>query len=148
MKLKLTLAAVLAATFVAVTGCGGDDSSSTDDQQDTEEITALVAEINTVTRDKDAQGFCALMQPTGVTEVFNTQSQCVRETSTILEQDRVGEPELKIEDIAIDGDDATVTLVNNAGGAPIDLVKEGGKWYVPLAGAESAPAEAVELPDE
>ncbi|MBK5233400.1 MAG: hypothetical protein JJE13_10520 [Thermoleophilia bacterium] len=138
MKLKLALAAVLAATFVVATGCGSDDTSSADTQQDTDDITALVADINQVTQDKDAQGFCALMQPTGVTEVFNTQSQCVRETTKILDQDRTKEPELKIEDIAIDGDDATVTLVNNAGGAPIDLVKEGGKWYVPLTSEDSA----------
>ncbi|MBK8294696.1 MAG: hypothetical protein IPK93_07980 [Solirubrobacterales bacterium] len=147
MKLKLAVAAVLAATFVVVAGCGSDDASSTDKQQDTDDITALVADINQVTKDRDAQGFCALMQPTGVTEVFNTQSQCVRETATILKQDRGKQPELKIEDITIDGNDATVTLVNNAGGAPIDLVKEGGKWYVPLGkGETSSPTDGTELP--
>lgn len=149
MKLKLAFAAVLAATFVVVAGCGGDDTSSADKQQDTDDITALVADINQVTKDRDAQGFCALMQPTGVTEVFNTQSQCVRETAAILKQDRPRDPELKIEDIEIDGDNATVTLVNNAGGAPIDLVKEGGKWYVPLdKGDTPAPADNAGLPNE
>ena len=137
MRLKLVLLSVLAATFVVVTGCGGSDSTSTDDQQDTEQITALVADINQVTKDEDAQGFCALMQPSGVTGVFDTQSQCVEETTRILKQPREADPELKIEDIAIDGDDATVTLSDNAGGAPINLVKEGGKWYVPLSDEDS-----------
>ena len=137
MRLKLVLLSVLAATFVVVTGCGGSDSTSTDDQQDTEQITALVADINQVTKDEDAQGFCALMQPSGVTGVFDTQSKCVEETTRILKQPREADPELKIEDIAIDGDDATVTLSDNAGGAPINLVKEGGKWYVPLSDEDS-----------
>ena len=137
MRLKLVLLSVLAATFVVVTGCGGSDSTSTDDQQDTEQITALVADINQVAKDEDAQGFCALMQPSGVTGVFDTQSQCVEETTRILKQPREADPELKIEDIAIDGDDATVTLSDNAGGAPINLVKEGGKWYVPLSDEDS-----------
>ncbi len=144
MKLKLTFVAVLAATFVVVAGCGGSDSSSTtDEMQDTDEITALVADINQVTKDEDAQGFCALMQPSGVTEVFNTQSQCVRETNKILDQPRDSEPVLKIDGIAIDGDDATVTLENNAGGAPINLIKEGGKWYVPLTNDESSDSSGL-----
>ncbi len=149
MKLKLAVAAVLASTFVVAAGCGSDDTSSADKQQDTDDITALVANINQVTKDRDAQGFCALMQPTGVTEVFNTQSQCVKETATILKQDRPKDPELKIDDIQIDGDKATVTLSNNAGGAPIDLVKEGGRWYVPLGkGDTPAPADSAGLPNE
>ncbi|MGK2956196.1 MAG: hypothetical protein ACSLFI_11075 [Solirubrobacterales bacterium] len=138
MRLKLATL-VLAATFVVSTGCGGsDDSTSADTKQDEADITALVSDINTVTKDKDAQGFCALMQPSGVTEVFNTQSQCVRETEKILEQSRETEPTLEIENISIDGDTATVELANDAGGAPVNLVKEGGKWYVPLTGATPA----------
>lgn len=138
MRLKLA-ATVLAATFLVVSGCGSsDDSSSDDTQQDEADITALVNDINTATKDEDAQAFCALMQPSGVTEVFNTQSQCVRETSKILEQSRETEPVLKVEDISVDGDTATVELKDSAGGAPISLVKEGGKWYVPLSETEPA----------
>ena len=48
------------------------------------------------------------MQPSGVTEVFNTQSQCVRETKKILEQNSADQPELKIENIEVDGDTAMV----------------------------------------
>lgn len=150
MNLKLASAAALAATLVVLAGCGGTDSSSADEEQDKADITGLVADINQVTQDRDAQGYCALLQPSGVTGVFNTQSQCVRETTKVLDQTRGKDPELKIEDIEIDGDDATVTLANNAGGAPIDLVKEGGKWYVPLSNdaAAAAPAESAGLPDE
>ena len=139
MKLKLTLATVLAAIFVVAGGCGGgDDSSSADEQKDIDDITALVADINAASKDKDALAACGLMQPSGVTEVFNTQSQCVRETKKILEQNGADDPVLKIEDIEIEGETAKVTFENNAGGAPIDLVKEGGKWYVPLGGDDAA----------
>ena len=145
MKLKPALIAAIAATLLVISGCGSsDDSSSADTQQDEQDITALVAEINSANKDKDALAYCGLMQPSGVTEVFNTQSQCVRETTKILEQDSAKQPELKIDDIEIDGDRATVTLENNAGGAPVSLVKEGGKWYVPLDGAEAGDPEVVE----
>ncbi|MGK2931499.1 MAG: hypothetical protein ACSLFD_01775 [Solirubrobacterales bacterium] len=145
MKLKLTLATVLAATLVAIAGCGGgDDSSSTDEQQDIDEITALVADINAASKSKDALAACGLMQPSGVTEVFNTQSQCVRETKKVLAQNSGDDPVLKADDIVIEGETAKVTFENNAGGAPIELVKEGGKWYVPLSSTEATP----ELQDE
>ena len=139
MKLKLTIATVLAATFVGLAGCGGgDDSSSADDQHDIDGINALVADINAASRDKDALAACGLMQPSGITEVFNTQSQCVRETKKILAGNSADEPVLKIEAIELEGETAKVTFENDAGGAPIDVVKEGGKWYVPLGGDDTA----------
>ncbi len=134
MKAKLTVAVALTAALLAA-GCGGDGSSS-DDAQDRQEITALVSEINRVTREKDAQGFCAVMQPSGVTETFNTQAKCVQETAQILKQGASGQPQLEIEDISIRGDEAIVDLTGGAGGAPVNLVKEDGKWYIPLGSAE------------
>jgi len=139
MKLKLALAATIAATFLVVSGCGSsDDTSSADTQQDKDDITALVADIDKASREKDALASCGLMQPSGVTEVFNTQSQCVRETKKILELNSADQPRLKVENIEVDGDTATVTLENDIGGAPITVVKEGGKWYVPLS-SDAAP---------
>jgi len=131
MKIKLTLVSLLAMATLMAAGCGGGDSSS-DNSEDTEAITALITEINRVTKDQDAQGFCAVMSPSGVKATFNTQSRCVSETKKILEQTGGNEPTLEIEDIQIDGDNATVDLKGAGGGAPVSLIKEGGKWYVPL----------------
>jgi len=142
MKTKLTLVTALAILSLAAAGCGGGDSSA-DNAEDTEAITALVAEINRVTSEKDAQGFCAVMQPSGVKDTFNTQARCVQETTAILEQSAGGQPKLVIQEISIDGDKATVDLESNAGGAPVNLVKEGGKWYVPLSTAEVDPEAAT-----
>jgi hypothetical protein len=141
MKTKLTLVSLLAAGALVAGGCGGDEPSSPS-AEDTEEITELVAEINRVTREKDAQGFCAVMSPSGVTEQFDTQSRCVRETRQILELTGGDEPELEIENIEVDGDTATVDLEGAGGGAPVELVREGGKWYVPLGEETSVEAQS------
>lgn len=144
MKTKLTLVSLLATATLLAAGCGGDDSSS-ESTEDTQAITSLITEINRVTKEKDAQGFCAVMSPTGVTEQFNTQTQCVRETTKILKLTGSDEPTLEIENIEVDGDTAVVDLKGAGGGAPVNLVKEGGKWYVPLAGpGDSATVETTE----
>lgn len=135
MKTKLTIVSLLAVASLAFAGCGG--GSSSDDSEDTAAITALVTEINRVSKEQDAQGFCAVMQPSGVKETFDTYGKCVKETSAILKQSRQEEPELKIEDISIDGDRATVDLTGESSGAPIELVKEDGRWYVPLATSDT-----------
>lgn len=137
MKIKLTLVSLLAMATLMAAGCGGDDSSS-NSAEDTEAITALIAEVNRVTKEQDAQGFCAIVSPSGVTETFNTQARCVKETGQILEQTRGTEPTLKIEDIQVDGDTAMVTFKGTAGGAPVELVKEGGKWYLPFESGETS----------
>jgi len=143
MKIKLTLVSLLATATLLAAGCGGDDSSS-ESSEDTQAITALITEINRVTKEKDAQGFCAVMSPTGVTEQFNTQSQCVRETTKILKLTGSDEPKLEIENIEVDGDTATVDLKGAGGGAPVNLVKEGGKWYVPLVDSEDTATDPEE----
>ncbi|HTU13898.1 MAG TPA: nuclear transport factor 2 family protein [Solirubrobacterales bacterium] len=146
MKIKLTLVSLLAMATLMAAGCGGDDSSS-DNAEDTEAITALITEINRVTKEEDAQGFCAVMSPSGVKETFNTQSRCVKETGKILEQTRGTEPTLEIEDIQVDGDTATVDLKGASGGAPVELVKEGGKWYVPLSTGTTSDSDSSENTD-
>lgn len=137
MKSKLTLVSLLATGALLFAGCGGDDSSSSDNAEDTQAIKELIAEVNRVTSEQDAQGFCAIMSPSGVKEEFNTQSRCVKETTDILEVTGGNEPTLEVEDVSIDGDKATVDLKGGAGGgAPVEVVKEGGKWYIPLGSSE------------
>ncbi|MGA7397986.1 MAG: hypothetical protein WBW62_11120 [Solirubrobacterales bacterium] len=131
MKIRLTIVSVLAVGAVFA-GCGG-DSSSTDTSEDDAAITSLVAEINRVSKDQDAQGFCALMQPSGVKSTFDTYAKCVKETGQILKQSGEAPTDLKVEDISIDGNRATVNLSGETTGAPVQLVKEDGKWYVPLS---------------
>lgn len=147
MKIKLTLVSLLATATLLAAGCGGDDSSSPS-AEDTQAITELISEINRVTEEQDAQGFCAVMSPTDVIDQFNTQTQCVQETKKILKLTGGDEPELEVENIEVDGDKATVDLKGSGGGAPVELVREGGKWYVPLATEAAVDATTPELQDE
>ena len=147
MKIKLTLVSVLATGALLMAGCGGDDSSSVS-AEDEEAITELVAEINRVTEEQDAQGFCAVMSPSDVTEQFDTQSRCVKETTQILKLTGGEDAQLEVENIEVDGDTASVDLKGAGGGAPVQLVKEGGKWYVPLANTSEVEGSDSETTDE
>ncbi|MGB0120703.1 MAG: hypothetical protein WBP55_07110 [Solirubrobacterales bacterium] len=146
MKIRLTIVSVLAVGVLLAGGCGGDSSS--DNSEDEAAITSLVEEVNRVSKDQDAQGFCALMQPSGVKATFDTYGKCVKETGQILKQSPQAPTDLKVEDISIDGDQATVNLSGETSGAPVELVKEDGKWYVPLStsdtGLEAGEATGVE----
>jgi len=135
MKLKLTIVSLLAVIALAATGCGsGSDSGNSEDET---AITELIAQINKVSQEQDAQGFCAVMQPSGVKATFDTYAKCVKETATILKQQGATQPTLKVEDISIDGDRATVDLSGSNSSAPVELIKEAGRWYVPLSAGDT-----------
>ncbi len=131
MKRTLALIAVAATGALLLAGCGGDDKTSDADQ---DAITALVAELNRVTSEKDAAGFCDVIQPRDLTATFNTRGRCIKETKVILKQ--AGEqPNLAVDSIKVDGDTALVQFTGKTGEAT--LVKEDGKWYLPLGTSES-----------
>lgn len=129
----LTAAALAAALLVSGCGGGGGSLSSADSQ----EITRLVGELNRVTAEGDAAGFCDVMQPSGVKASFNTRSRCVKETTQILKL-AGPQPVLNIEDIDVDGDTATVKLEGSVG--ELNLAREDGEWYV--AFADTSPGSA------
>lgn len=121
---------ILAAVVVAITACGGGDNS--DSAADEQEITALVGELNRITADRDAAGFCDVMQPSGVKANFNTRRRCVRETTQILDQ-AGKQPTLNIDEISVDGDLATVSLEGGVG--ELSLARENGRWFVAFSDA-------------
>ncbi|MBK5110285.1 MAG: hypothetical protein JJE10_02835 [Thermoleophilia bacterium] len=142
MKSTLAVAAIFAAAVLVLAGCGGDGSS--DSAADEQSITELVGELNRITAGKDASGFCDVMQPSGVKANFNSRGRCVRETTRILQQ-AGPQPTLNIEDIAVDGDQATVNLEGSVG--ELSLVRENGEWYIAFSdtgsgGSGSAGQEA------
>lgn len=136
MKRTLVTLAVIATGAVLLAGCGGDDGTSDADEK---AINSLVAELNRVTSEKDAGGFCDVMQPSSLETVFNTRARCIKETKAILDQ--AGEqPTLEVDSIEIDGDQALVKFTGRNGEAP--LIKEGDDWYVPLPTGESASGDS------
>jgi len=132
MKRTLALIAVVATGALALAACGGDDGASDADRR---AIDDLVTELNRVTAEKDAAGFCAMMQPSRIEETFSSRGRCVRETKAILEQ-AGDQPTLDVESIEVEGDTAEVKFAGRSG--PALLVREDGKWYIPLAAEASA----------
>ena len=59
----------LLVAILIVAGCGGSEEPVS--QEDTAAITTLVGELNRVTADRDADGFCELMQPTQMEATFH-----------------------------------------------------------------------------
>jgi len=127
MLKKLATIGLVGAALLGA-GCGGSDESAS--EEDRQSLTRLVEELNRVTSEKDAEGFCDVMQPSQIDETFHTKAKCVSETKKILKQ--AGEqPVLSIEDIQVDGDRAEVRFAGRAGTAI--FVKEDGRWYVPFS---------------
>ena len=123
---------MLAAVVVAIAACGG--GGTADSAADEQEITALVGELNRITADKDAAGFCDVMQPSGVEANFNTRRRCVKETTQILDQ-AGKQPTLNIDEISVDGDLATVSLEGGVG--ELSLARENGRWFVAFSDTSS-----------
>ena len=132
MKPTVAVASFLAASVLALSACGGDGDS--ENGADSEAITGLVGELNRITSDRDAAGFCDVMQPSGVAANFNSRGRCIRETALILEQ-AGRQPTLNIEEIQVEDDRASVSLEGSA--APLALVREGGQWYVAFSDASA-----------
>lgn len=138
MKPTATFATIFIVAALALTGCGG--SASSDDSADEASITALVGELNRVTAESDAAGFCDVMQPSGVKANFKSRSRCVSETRQILKQ-AGPQPVLNIEDINVDGDAATVQLEGSVG--ELSLAREGGEWYVAFSDTSPGSADSA-----
>lgn len=136
MLKKVATIGLIGAALLA-SGCGGSDDSA--NEEDTQALTALVEELNRVTSEKDAAGFCDVMQPSQVEDTFHSKERCVSETEKILKQ--AGEqPVLDVEDIQVDGDQAEVKFAGRAGTAI--FVKEDGEWYVPFSTGETSDSSA------
>jgi hypothetical protein len=146
MLKKLATFALVGAALFAV-GCGGSDDSAS--EEDRQALTELVDELNRVTSEKDAAGFCEVMQPSQIEETFHSKARCVSETENILKQ-AGKQPVLSIEDIQVDGDRAEVQFAGRAGAAI--FVKEDGKWYVPFSTGDAEPEESADqtsyVPDD
>lgn len=138
MKRTFALMLVAAAGALLVAGCGDDGSA---DEADQEAITALVAELNRVTEEKDAKGFCDVMQPSRIESTFRSHARCVKETAAILEQ-AGDQPTLEVDSVEVEGDTALVKFTGRNGEAP--LVREDGEWYIPLeAEARISPGDGT-----
>lgn len=133
-RVAATVAAVITAAILAA-GCGGGSEGDSADQQ---QVRDLIAEVNRVTADRDAEGFCAVIAPSAVKQAFQTKGRCARETGAILKQ-AGDQPPLEVDSVDVLGDRAKVTFKDRNGEAVV--VREKGRWYVPLDSGESTSVE-------
>lgn len=133
-RVAATVVAALTAA-VLLAGCGGGSEGDSADQRRIED---LITEVNRVTADRDAQGFCAVIAPSAVKQAFQTKARCARETGAILKQ-AGDQPPLEVDSIDVLGDRAKVTFKGRNGEAVV--VREKGRWYVPLDSGESTSVE-------
>jgi ketosteroid isomerase-like protein len=138
MRTKSKLALALVAGALAVSGCGGDDSS---EEADRAAITETVGAINAAVSDKDGAAYCAQLEPATFfgadtpDAAFDSQAQCARETDQILKQ-AGDQPVLEVEEITFDGDDAAlVTFTGRNGEARFVKVDEA--WYLSLGASDA-----------
>lgn len=143
MLRKVAICALMATTLLAA-GCGSSEDSPS--EEDTQAINKLVADLNEATQEKDASAFCLLIQPSAVDETFHGIDQCVKETKPIL-KNATDQPVLEVEDIIVEGDQATVTFPQGEA----NFVREGSQWYLPLTsndlGTEPGEPSGGDLPD-
>jgi ketosteroid isomerase-like protein len=141
MRTKSKLALALVAGALAVSGCGGDDSSQ---EADRAAISDTVASINSAVSEGDGAAYCALLEPATFfgadtpDATFDSQEQCARETDQILEQ-AGDQPALEVEEITFEGDDAALaTFTGRSGEAR--FVKVDDTWYLSLGASEASRA--------
>jgi hypothetical protein len=139
MRTKSKLALALVAGVLAVTGCGGDDSSQ---EADRDAIAETVASINTAVSEGDGAAYCALLEPATFfgaetpDATFDSQAQCASETDRILKQ-AGDQPSLEIEGIRFEGDDAALATFTGRNGEA-RFVQVDGTWYLSLGASEAA----------
>lgn len=135
MKMKTKTAFLLAVGALTFAGCGGSDTDSTADRAAIEQ---LVADFNLANERRDGAAVCDLLQPSTFLDTFTSKAKCARETDQILAQSK-GTPKLVIEDIALEGDNATVTFAGRSNEAP--MIKENGRWYIVLESGETGASQ-------
>lgn len=107
-------------------GCGGSDDSGAS-EADTQELTALASQINDISVNSDAKGFCAILAPSEVKATFRSRKRCTDEYTKIFQSVKDPQP-VTLEDISVDGDSADVTFKEQDGA--IKFVKEDGEWWL------------------
>jgi ketosteroid isomerase-like protein len=130
---RRAIVSLVAAALLA--GCGGGGGS--DEQQVRDVVTSFVQ----AGKDRDAAKACSLLAEDQVKVVqrLGGGGSCEKVLGGILSQAASTGSDLKIEDVRVEGDRATVdATVKAAGSAPkpesILLVKESGEWKLASAG--------------
>jgi len=120
-------AALLSLGLLAGCGGGSSDDSSGASAADTKELTALAAQINTISQQKDAKSFCAILAPSQIDSTFHTRAKCTTEYSKIFSTIK-DPPPATLTDISVDGDTAELTFKEST--TPVTFIKEDGKWWL------------------
>jgi hypothetical protein len=154
---RLIPIALLAATALAVGGCGGDDDEgggSTGGGQE-EQVRAAVHGYLTAVAEGDGDAACELLSAASRATVERLAEQvdaegCVEAFENAVAQAEV-DPDaarevldgLEIADVDIDGDRATVSIRRDGAEESGALVREDGAWRVDIGGEDAQPQPAT-----
>lgn len=116
-KTRTTAALLLAIPALALAACGGSDSDSNSDE---DQITAVVEAVAA-----DPVAICDHVTSADL-EQLGGKDACVRAGEA--SKDEGGEA--TINDIALDGDTATVRLTDDDGPTTVRFAKEDGDWKI------------------
>lgn len=140
MKRAASALAVAALGIAAITGCGGSQDESADEQA----IRDLISRVNQATADRDAAAACDAIAPSSIAEQFNTRGRCIRETGVILKQ-AGDQPQVEVQSVDVTGDKATVTFKDRNG--EVGVIREDGEWYIPIESGAVDPGQGAAAPD-
>jgi len=159
--LRMIPIALLAATALAVGGCGGDDDEgggSTGGGGQEEQVRGAVQGYLTAVAEGDGDAACDLLSAASRATVEQLAEQvdaegCVEAFENAVAQAEV-DPEaarealndLEIADVEIDGDRATVSIRRDGAEESGALVREDGAWRVDIGGADARPEPATAPP--
>jgi hypothetical protein len=131
------LGAVAAAAVIAV-GCGGDDDNG--DSSDESGVAQTIADLSTASRNADGARICSSVFAAALEENVRRASKqsCAAEVKENLPK---GGYDLKVDDLNVEGDNATVNVTVSPPDAVlvpgqtddkviIALAKEGGDWRI------------------
>lgn len=117
---------VVASAAPMLSGCGGGDDNGAS-QVDTDQLTALAGQINDISQNSDAEGFCAILAPSEIKATFRSRARCTGEYKKVFSSIQDPQP-ATLEEISVDGDTAELTFKEQDGA--VTFIKEEGQWWL------------------
>ncbi len=137
---KRIIAGVLALAAVVVVGCGGSDSTSSDAASSPADA---VQAFYDASKSEDAAGACAVLSSDSQDIAAAGEDSCQAAFEAAVKSGNAKVPDnLKIGDVKVDGDTATVAVTTDSGDSSFTLVNEDG-WKIDLTNGAGSSSDAT-----
>jgi hypothetical protein len=125
------VALALGVSLLILTGCGGGDEAPPVSDQDRAALERLSSQIVTSARERDAESFCAIVQPSLLEDAFGGERGCRSLIRRALNQNARVLTDLDVERVTVQDEGAIVTYAQDPPGDVL-FVREQGQWYLAL----------------